>query len=371
MNRIDQVHKDAPERAGYGPHPVGVETLHLVNPGQIDVLRSAHRTRRADRPLTVELWYPARAGTKAGTIYRTLLRDGHRWVELAGRACRDASRAEGEYPLVILSHGYPGNRMLMSHFGETLASRGYVVASIDHRDSTYADLGAFASTLVNRPRDTKFVRLALRGRADIGCCAIIGYSMGGYGALVAGGAAVARAALGLQGAPRAALWAEAMAPEVDPALKAIIAIGPWGRHRGLWDAAGMAGLRVPMLLMAGSADEISGYGDGMRLIFQEAVSVPRHLLTFQGAGHNAAAPYPAPAEAHEPSPHLDFLPAEHYADPVWDTVLMNSIAQHHALAFLDQHLKGDPSGAAVFASPLAEPFPGLTLETLMPGRSPL
>lgn len=371
MNRIDQTHSNAPDLAGYGPHPVGVETLHLVNPGQVDVLRSAHRTRRADRPLTVELWYPARAGTKAGTIYRTLLRDGHRWVDLAGQACRDGVQASGDFPLVILSHGYPGNRMLLSHFGEKLASRGYVVASIDHRDSTYADLGAFASTLVNRPKDTAFVRDALAGRADINRSAIIGYSMGGYGALVAGGAAVARAALGLQGAPRAALWAEALAPVVDARLKAIIPIGPWGRQHGLWDAAGLAGLRVPMLLMAGSADDVSGYETGMRPIFQEAVSVPRHLLTFRGAGHNAAAPYPAPVEAHEPSAHLDFLPAEHYADPVWDTVLMNSIAQHYALAFLDLHLKGDTSHAAVFAGPLAEPFPGLTLETLMPGRGPL
>ena len=369
MNRIDQTHPNAPGLAGYGPHPVGVQTLHLVNPGQVDVLRSAHRTRRADRPLTVELWYPAREGTKAGTIYRTLLRDGHRWVDLVGQACRDGAPASGDFPLVILSHGYPGNRMLMSHFGEKLASRGYVVASIDHKDSTYADLGAFASTLVNRPRDTKFVRDALAGRANINHSAIIGYSMGGYGALVAGGAAVSRASLGLQGAPRAALWAEAMATVVDSRLKAIIPIGPWGRQHGLWDAAGMAGLRVPMLLMAGSADDVSGYETGMRLIFEQAVGVPRHLLTFQGAGHNAAAPYPAPAEAHEPSAHLDFLPAEHHADPVWDTVLMNSIAQHHALAFLDLHLKGDTSRAAVFAGQLAEPFPGVTLETLMPGRS--
>lgn len=370
MNRIDQTHPDAPALAAPGPHPVGVQTLQLVNPAQVDVLRSAHRTRRADRPLTVELWYPAAPGTKAGTIYRTLLRDGHRLVDVAGQACRDGVQAGGEFPLVILSHGYPGNRILLSHFGEKLASRGYVVASIDHKDSTYADLGAFASTLVNRPKDTAFVRDALAGRADINRSAIIGYSMGGYGALVAGGAAVARAALGLQGAPRAALWAEALAPVVDSRLKAIIPIGPWGRQHGLWDAAGLAGLSVPMLLMAGSADDVSGYETGMRPIFQEAVSVPRHLLTFRGAGHNAAAPYPAPVEAHEPSAHLDFLPAEHYADPVWDTVLMNSIAQHYALAFLDLHLKGDTSQAAVFAGNSAEPFPGLTLETQMPGQSP-
>lgn len=372
MNRIDQTHPDAPDLAGYGPLPVGAQTLHLVNPGQIDVLRSQRRTRRADRPLTVELWYPAMPGTPAGTLYRALLRDGHRRVDVVGQACRDAAQASGDFPLVILSHGYPGDRLLMSHFGEKLASRGYVVAGIDHRDSTYDDKQAFASTLVNRPKDTRFVRGALSGRADAGRTAIIGYSMGGYGALVAAGAAVSPAALSLDGAPRAALWAEAMAPAADPELKAIIPIGPWGRQHGLWDASGMAGLRVPMLLMAGSADDVSGYDTGMRRIFEEAVGVPRHLLTFQGAGHNAAAPYPAPAEAFDPSPHLDFLPAEHHVDPVWDTVLMNSVAQHFALAFLDLHLKGDTSRAACLADPQAGSAPrlnpGLTLESLMPHR---
>jgi len=340
MNRIDQTHPEAPALAGYGTLPIGVQTLQLTNPGQVDVLGSVKAICRADRPVTVELWYPAAPGTPPGTRYETLLRDGHRRIALQGRACRDATQAEGRFPLVILSHGYPGNRMLMSHLGETLASRGYVVASLDHCDSTYADKGPLASTLVNRPLDTAFVKAALADRADTTRFAIIGYSMGGYGALVSGGAGVAEAALGMEGAPPHGLWDRHRAPVVDPALRAIIPIGPWGRHRGLWDAAGLAGLRVPMLLMAGSADDISDYAGGMRLIFEEAQGVTRQLLTFEGAGHNAAAPYPAPAEAFEPSPHLDFLPAEHYADPVWDTVLMNAIAQHHAVVFLDRHLRG-------------------------------
>jgi predicted dienelactone hydrolase len=181
---------------------------------------------------------------------------------------------------------------------------------------------------------------------------------------------VAEAALGMEGAPAHGLWDIHRAPVVDPALRAIIPIGPWGRHRGLWDATGLAGLRVPMLLMAGSADEISGYGDGMRLIFEEATGVSRHLLTFEGAGHNAAAPYPAPAEAFEPSAHLEFLPAEHYADPVWDTVQMNGIAQHFARAFLDLHLKGEGTKAAYLDGAFKGFAPGanrgLTWESLNP-----
>lgn len=340
MNRIDLIHPDAPALAHPGPYPVGVQTLHLTNPNQIDVLNSTNVICRYDRPLVTEVWYPAIPGTQPGTTYATLLRDGHRPVLLYGQASRDAPQAAGDFPLIILSHGYPGNRMLMAHFGEKLASHGYVVASIDHTDSTYDNKAAFASTLVNRPKDTAFVRSALANRADCSRTVIMGYSMGGYGALVSGGAAISQAALHMDGAPWPGLWDHAVDPQVDPSLKAIIPIGPWGRARGMWDADGMARLRVPMLLMAGSADMVSGYGDGMRLIFAEATGITRHLLTFEGAGHNAAAPYPAPLEAFQLSDHLDFPPAEHYADPVWDTGLMNSIAQAHALGFLDLHLKG-------------------------------
>ena len=65
-------------------------------------------------------------------------------------------RPRGSFPLVLISHGYPGNRFLMSHLGENLASKGYVAVSADHPDSTYDDMGAFSSTLVNRPVDQAF-----------------------------------------------------------------------------------------------------------------------------------------------------------------------------------------------------------------------
>ena len=67
------------------------------------------------------------------------------------------SKAGRPFPLVIISHGYPGNRFLMSHIGENLASKGFVTVSIDHKDSTYDDQKAFGSTLYNRPFDQLFV----------------------------------------------------------------------------------------------------------------------------------------------------------------------------------------------------------------------
>jgi predicted dienelactone hydrolase len=347
-NRIDLIRPDAPALAALGAHPVGVQTLHLVDPGRIDILNTTEATlAHYDRPLPVEMWYPAAPGTVPGTTYHTLLRDGHRAIALQGRATRDAVRAGGDFPLVIISHGYPGNRMLMAHLGENLASKGYVVASIDHTDSTYSDKAAFGSTLYNRPLDTAFVLDAMADHADTSAIAIIGYSMGGYGALISGGAGLAEDVMAEDVVPPQGLLRRHLTPRVDPRLAAIVPIGAWGRQRGAWDAAGMAGLRVPALIIAGSADAVSGYEDGMRLIFTEAAGTTRHLLTYQDAAHNAGAPIPAPSEAWEPSPHLDFMPFDHYADAVWDSVRMNNITQHFVTAFLGLHLKGE-AGMADF-----------------------
>lgn len=368
-NRIDLIRPDAPDLAQLGPHPVGVKTLKLVNPAQLDVLAAmAGDPAYGERRLVVELWYPA-TQPGPGSVYHTVSRDGRTPLRLSGRATRDATALAGDFPLVILSHGYPGNRFLMGHLGENLASKGYLVASIDHPESTYDDpayLGgqAFGSTLVNRPLDTLFVADAL-GATRI---AIIGYSMGAYGALVAGGAGVSDAALTMErGAGVGPYLARHTKAVADPRLKAIVPIGPWGRQRGLWDAAGMAGLSVPALILAGSQDDVSGYKTGMRLIFEEAVGVTRHLLTFEGAGHNAAAPFPAPLESWKRVDWLPFAPFEHYADAVWDTLRMNNIAAHFVTAFLDLHLKGDAHKAAYLSQDWLGFAPGsargLRLET--------
>ena len=126
---------------------------------------------------------------------------------------------------------------------------------------------------------------------------------------------------------------------MDERFKAVISIAPWGMNTGFWNAEGLSGVRIPIFFIAGSADDVSGYEKGVRSLFKNTINVDRYLLTFNHANHNAAAPIPAPAEAWKPSPHLDFVPFEHYADAVWDNVRMNNITQHFATAYFGQHLK--------------------------------
>ncbi|WP_410219136.1 alpha/beta hydrolase family protein [Paracoccus sp. (in: a-proteobacteria)] len=359
QNRIDLIRPDAPELAAFGPHPVGVRAGSFTDPGRIDVIAasSVADAPTRDRVLEAEIWYPAAEGTEPGGTYQTILRDGVTPTELTGRAARDAAPAEGQFPLVILSHGYPGNRYLMSHLAENLASKGYVVVAADHPDSTYDDQGAFASTLVNRAVDQRFLLDSMAGLEDeVGAiidtdqAAVIGYSMGGYGAMIFGGAGLSQTALqrteperfvppaGLLG--RLGAGSDQHAELVDPRVKAVIAIAPWGRQHDFWDAEGLGAFEKPLMLISGSADDVSVY-EAIRQIFQQTTGTTRHLLTFDHANHNAAAPMPAPAEAWNYSETLGRAPFDHYADPVWDTVRMNNIAQHFATAFLDLHLKGD------------------------------
>ncbi len=371
QNRIDVVTPAAPELAPYGRFAVGVRTVRALDPGRPDIVnaKAGEATGRYDRPLTLEVWYPSAlaAGQAPGGEYRVLTRDPKIQATLVGRAVRDAApQLNGApFPLVMISHGYPGNRFLMSHLAENLASKGFVTVSIDHTDSTYDDQKVFASTLYNRPLDQLFVlreiaRLAapasgsfLSGLADPAQTGIVGYSMGGYGVLNVIGAGFSTPSVTLPAAPPNRLLTERTAAHpayrqtIDPRIKAAIAIGPWGMPAGFWDADGLRGIRTPVLFVAGSADDVSGYERGTRALYEGAVNADRYLLTFLNAAHNAAAPYPAPKEV-VPTDGAPSSAFSHYADPVWDTTRMNNILQHFATAYCERYLKGDASKQAYF-----------------------
>jgi predicted dienelactone hydrolase len=149
----------------------------------------------------------------------------------------------GVFPLVIVSHGYPGNRFLLSHLTENLASKGYVVVAIDHTDSTFHEFKNFSSTLLNRSLDQLFVlnQMALlneqdktgklTGIIDAGNTALIGYSMGGYGVLNSLGAGVSAKSVSAPTVPNGALQSRAAndpqyLASIDKRIKAAVAFAP-------------------------------------------------------------------------------------------------------------------------------------------------
>ena len=375
---------DAPELAARGALQVGVRTLVAEHADQVDVLRysDTDQNPRYSRQLTLEVWYPATlaAGQKEHTVYTDVLGSGpndparpNTPFQFNGRAARDATPATGRYPLVIVSHGYPGSRLQMSYLTENLASKGYVVVAIDHPESTRADKAGFASTLLNRRLDDLFVLDSvaawaepgsgnfLAGVADAGNTALIGYSMGAYGALNTVGAGVSAAAAAYVPGGRLAVNQQGNAgyeSRRDQRIKAVVAFAPWGGAHKVWDAEGLAGVRTPILFITGDQDDVAGYKDGVVRIFEGAVNADRYLLTYQGCRHNSAPNPPSPAMW---SSFDDFMS---YSEPVWDSRRINNINQHFVTAFLGIHLKAQPLQPYLDLPPLAadgtiKPDPGL------------
>ncbi len=352
---------DAPELAQRGEYGVGVRTLDFVNPDQIDVLNLAtDPTARYDRPITVDVWYPAIIpdGTDELTTYSSFIGRSDAGTlesfDFVGRALRDADvDTSGEsYPLVIVSHGYPGVRYMMSYLTENLASKGYIVVAIDHTDSTYSEVGDFSSTLYNRSLDQTFVldemaklnesNDALADLINTDNTAIIGYSMGGYGALNSIGAgynAVLQGFLPIL-ENRSAGNADYVA-SLDDRIKAAVLFAPWGGDlsafgmtgMGVWDAEAFANITVPTLWISGSLDDVSGY-DAIVGMFDNTINSERYLLTYDNALHNVA-----------PNPPSDtvsnFDVYSHLNEPMWDERRLNNINQHFVTAFLNQYLNGE------------------------------
>ncbi len=366
---------DAPELAARGRWPVGVRTLELVNPGQVDILHYDKDSGKAplyDRPLTVEIWYPAviPPGREERVTYESAMPgsagpDAPKTFLVPGKALRDAPPAAGErFPLVIVSHGYPGSRTFLTYLTENLASKGYVVAAIDHTDSVFGRQAAFTSTLLNRSADQWFAidTLAARslqsgdflnGLLDASRVAVVGYSMGGYGALATAGAGYSKQGGSARALPAAYFdpWT-AGNPKFEARkrdnLKAMVAIAPWGNQppNNNWDAQGLAGIRIPSLFIVGDQDDVSGYEQGVRKAFEGAVNSERRMLVYENARHNVGG-NPTPPEAFG-----SFAARAFFEEPVWRKDRIAAINQHFVTAFLDLYLKGDDTRRAYLDLPV-------------------
>lgn len=358
---------DAPELAFRGEFKIGVKTLEFTNKNQIDVLKSKNGIDAFyDRTLKTEIWYPAdiQSNIEEIVVYNQVMgssNDPKRPLipfTFLGKAVRDANPLKSleKFPLIIVSHGYLGSRLLLTYLTENLASKGYIVIAIDHAESTFSDAAGFSSTLLNRSKDVLFI---LNQMADLGKTsknsflydlidtdnsALIGYSMGGYGVLNVAGAGYSENFVKLFGAMTDGSKAietrvgtnEAYKRSIDSRIKAVVAFAPWGMERGAWDSESLKGLKVPTFFVAGSQDDISGYEKGIKALFAGAINANRYLLTYMNARHNIA-PNPPPTESLKPSLHFDEY--YRYAEPAWNEKRINNINQHFVTAFLGIYLK--------------------------------
>jgi len=250
-----------------GPYPVGVSTYAL------------------DKGPLVEVWYPAVGGTTGEVTYdvRDFTPPGIKEI-LTGdvpatftfTGARDAAAADGEFPLVLFSHGFTGFRLQSSFLTSHLASWGFVVAAPDHpsRDlpnvlsgTASGDRADSVDDLI-QTMDLVFAEGAkadslLSGRVDTENVVAVGHSAGGGTIL---GAALDERVDGYISLASGVLLDDPAATTTTTA-----------------DDAGLPD--KPSFFIAGSEDQVISAIERTKPSF-EAVPEPSLLWIIDGVGHN-------------------------------------------------------------------------------------
>ncbi len=273
-------------------------------------------------------------------------------------ATRDAPVSPGKFPTLIFSHGFGSQPERHAWLSENLASKGYIVIAPDHADKPFNQQNALGEAIVLRAYDiaaTAAVALAdttWREHIDADRIGLIGYSLGGLGALRVAGAAFNRT-----GAPATLIAHPAFSALLEGGpldrgglianLKAMVLLAPWGGQSNVnaFAPASLAKVTTPALFLSGDRDDVSGYHDGVARLYAGLSAAPRAFVTFENAGHTiAAAPLP-------PEGRGVFLYEEFFEDPVWRKERLYGVSQHFITAFLDVHVKGDTTRAPYLALP--------------------
>ncbi|SDL28231.1 alpha/beta hydrolase family protein [Nonomuraea jiangxiensis] len=194
-----------------GDLPVGLRSLHLVDGSRADPWKPEVR-----RELMVSLWYPARKAVGRAPLYLTpqesalalastpgaedLPPDTLAGTKVHSHLNAPVRTAKGGLPLVVMSPGGSFPRATLTSLAEDLASRGYLVAGVEH---TYESYGTTfpdgrtttclacdhpgrtgAGVTAGRVADLRFVIDRLTGGAwgelvDRSRIAAVGHSIGG------------------------------------------------------------------------------------------------------------------------------------------------------------------------------------------------
>jgi dienelactone hydrolase len=360
---------DAPQLAAPGAYATGVMRLDLTHPRQPQLSGTGAGFTPQDRVLPLTIWYPAKAPSGAAHAhYQDHLPGPTTEGSKVGSAWAGAAPIRNQrFPLVIFSHGFSNWATGFSNLAEGLASHGYVVVAIDHHDAepskTTPQAAAFAETVISRSADQRFVIASLAGDVhkgplsdtyDPGRMALIGYSMGGFGALETAGAALDKGSNLAKAMSGAAIPAGETDASPPPGLKALVLMAPWGGGTSLraWSPQDLSHVAAPTLVIDGDQDDVADYKDGVSWIYDNLVHADRYKLVFQNARHNIA------GDGVSAEHRDDFKAIERLEEPVWRRDRLLAINRHFITAFLDMTLKHDGAAATYLSVPTVEASAG-------------
>ena len=364
---------EAPELGRSGRYRLGtvVSPMALSGRGQVTGMSAlTGQLAKSDRTVTLRYWYPSDASAQGPAVrYDHVMQLPGKppfAVSSQGAAIADARPLTGsKFPLVLMSHGYGGWNTQFSNLAEHIASRGYVVVSIDHNDQK-ADgvasfLLSFANVLVDRTLDQRQVlaqvskdvqarRAPFLDLIDLKNVGLIGYSMGGYGAIHTGGAPYRFADGPLAKLPKASQDSLSQGEARPAPIKSLVLFSPWGGQPDsrAWDAADLANLKLPVLMVAGNQDDVVNFKEGVSWLFDRMSGTERYLLVYREARHNIV------GNEFELGDDAPFMAAEFLKEPVWRSDRLNAINQHFVTAFLDLTLKGETAKRAYLDVPTVD-----------------
>lgn len=237
--------------------------------------------------------------------------------------CINAKLLEGEFPLVIISHGNGGSHILYRTISTHLAKNGYIVAMVEHYGNNRNN-NEFENTeenLILRPKhisltidkllsDSFFSNHIIKDKI-----AVIGHSMGGYTALaLAGGIPRTREGKIIKTTP-------------DQRVKAVVLLAPGAG----WFLNGLDNVTIPILMLTAEHDPITPAWNAEFVL--QSIS-DKSLVTYrqiENAGHfSFLSPFP------ESMKSAKFLPS---TDPEgFDREEFHAQLPKEILAYLDEKL---------------------------------
>jgi dienelactone hydrolase len=200
--------------------------------------------QRGDRPLPTTIWYPA-AGLPGGVL------------------SRDASVAQGRFPIVLLSHGLNGQPEGFGDIARALARDGFVVAAPAF---PYTRKGSKVdrNDVRNQPADGSFVldEVAKMGRR-------MGDPFGGHLA----SSRMCAAGFSAGGTTTTGMFTQGR----DGRLRCGVIIS------GRVMEGAFTGQAVPILFLHGDADTVVNFSNGRSAY--DKLAWPKAFMTMKGQGH--------------------------------------------------------------------------------------
>jgi predicted dienelactone hydrolase len=275
-----------------------VQLLHVIG------------TLGEDRPVNVELWYPAQASSNPTSVYTSRLNgtpllpqwDPLSWEVGAESSQEDApiSQVGGPFPAIVFSHGHTNNAIDYGFTLENIASFGFVVAAPDHVGDTRDDVRidfinskagftllpcfdglappctrstavvGVPKSMIDRMQDIREVLDALPtwfgNRVDVTHAGVLGHSRGTISALAAGGGS--------------ATWGFQSDPRVRAIMGLAIAVP------SITFAVDLQNIAIPTLLVAGTLDRASPATTSEAAI-EKIASVEKDLVLLDNVVHRS------------------------------------------------------------------------------------